>query len=160
MKKNFRRKELRIHQYNYSNVGFYYITICTKDRKCILSKIINTNETIKLKLLPYGTIAEKYIKSANRVYDNVKISTYIIMPNHIHLICEINNTTKNNVSPANYTIPSVIGTLKKLINKDCKEKIWQRNYYEHIIRNENEYLKILEYIQNNPYKWAEDKYFL
>ena len=62
--------------------------------------------------------------------------------------------------PANQIIPSVVGTLKKLINKECEEKIWQRNYYEHIIRDEKEYLEILQYIQDNPYKWIEDKYYL
>ena len=65
-----------------------------------------------------------------------------------------------NALPANQIIPSVVGTLKKIINKECKEKILQRNYYEHIIKDEKEYLEILKYIQDNSYKLIEDKYYL
>ena len=157
-----KRKNLRINKYNYSDIGYYFITICIKNKKCILSTIANDEkkQSIKIKLLPYGLITEKYIKSTNNIYDNIIISNYVIMPNHIHFICEIINKDEVNRLPANATIPCIVGTLKKLINKECKEKIWQRNYYEHIIRNENEYLKILEYIQNNPYKWGNDKYYI
>ena len=163
MKNEFKkRKNLRVPQYNYSNVGYYFITICIQNRKCILSQIINTTEknSIKLKLLPYGEISEKIIKNTNKVYDNIQIYDYVIMPNHIHFICEIIKNVKKNDLPQNAIIPSIVGTLKKLINKKCKEKIWQINYYEHIIRNEKEYLKILKYMQDNPYRWAEDKYYL
>jgi len=90
----------------------------------------------------------------------MEIYDYIIMPNHVHFICEIKIKKEIDALPANQIIPSVVGTLKKLINKECKEKIWQRNYYEHIIRDEKEYLEILQYIQDNPYKWIEDKYYL
>ena len=163
MKTEFKkRKNLRVPQYNYSNIGYYFITICIKNRKCILSQIINTTEknSINLKLLQYGEISEKIIENTNKVYDNIQIYDYVIMPNHIHFICEITKNVKNNALPQNAIIPSIVGTLKKLINKECKEKIWQRNYYEHIIRNEKEYLKILQYMQDNPYRWAEDKYYL
>ena len=163
MKNEFKkRKNLRIPRYNYSNIGYYFITMCTQDRKCILSNIINNdnNNFLKLELLPYGIITEKYLKSSNTSYNNSKINDYIIMPNHVHFICEIKIKKEIDALPANQIIPSVVGTLKKIINKECKEKIWQRNYYEHIIRDEKEYLEILQYIQDNPYKWIEDKYYL
>ncbi len=90
MKKNLqKRKNLRIPQYNYSTEGLYFITICIKDRKCILSEIENNNDIPFLKLLPYGEITEKYLNSINMVYDDLKIKEHIIMPNHIHFICEI-----------------------------------------------------------------------
>ena len=163
MKNEFKkRKNLRIPRYNYSNIGYYFITMCTQDRKCTLSNIINNdnNNFLKLELLPYGIITEKYLKSSNAAYNNLKIYDYIIMPNHVHFICEIKIKKEIDSLPANQIIPSVVGTLKKLINKECEEKIWQRNYYEHIIRDEKEYLEILQYIQDNPYKWIEDKYYL
>lgn len=89
MKDLKRRKELRIHDYNYSEQGAYFITICTKDRKCILSKINQSENETKIYLMQAGRISEKYIKSINDIYDNIEISDYIVMPNHIHMVCNI-----------------------------------------------------------------------
>ena len=161
MKRNLQnRKNLRIPQYNYSTEGLYFITICVKDRKCILSEIENNNDMPSLKLLPYGEITEKYLNSINMVYDDLKIKEHIIMPNHIHFICEIKDGSSRTPTPTNAKIPAFVSTLKRLVNKECNDKIWQRNYYEHIIRNERECLEIVNYIQNNPYKWEKDKYYI
>ena len=164
--KILKRKNLRIPKYNYSNEGFYFITICTKNRECILSKIINDEQDNfnKLELLPYGKIMKDNLIKTNNLYEDIKICDYIIMPNHIHFIVkiikkDISRLPKNSNSIANAKIPALISSLKRFTNKACKEKIWQRNYYEHIIRNEKEYLKILEYIQSNPYKWKKDLYY-
>ena len=82
------------------------------------------------------------------------------MPNHIHFICSIIQSNGDIKNPPNKIIPALISTFKRLTNKECSYKIWQRNYYEHIIRNEKEYLEILKYIEENPYKWNNDKYFI
>ena len=160
--KILKRKNLRISEYNYSNDGFYFITICTKNRKCILSKIINDEQGNfnKLELLPFGKIVEYNLIKTNKVYEDIKICNYVIMPNHIHFIVEIIGKSHGGTnSPTNEKIPTLISTLKRFINKECTEQIWQRNYYDHIVRNEKEYLKTLEYIQNNPYKWKTDLYY-
>ena len=157
-----KRKKLRIPQYNYSNEGLYFITICTQNRKCILSKIIYNDDTEipQLILSNYGKIAEKYINSINSFYKNVQIINYVIMPNHIHLICEIKKSINNNSKhPSKMRIPMLVSTFKRFTNKESKLKIWQRDYYEHIIRNEKEYIAIEQYIQNNPYNWKKDKYY-
>jgi len=160
MEKNYNvRKNLRISKYNYSSVGFYFITICTKNRECILSKIYYKNLEPILKLSKLGKITEKYINAINKTYENIKINYYSIMPNHLHFICEINNKEKNCLSRANEKIPFIISTLKRLSNKECNRKIWQRNYYEHIIRNEEEYLRIIKYIKDNPFNWKNDIYY-
>ena len=65
----------------------------------------------------------------------------------------------HNNTRTNQKVPFLVSTLKRLTNKEIRLKIWQRNYYEHIIRNEKEYLEIIQYIQNNPCKWVEDKYY-
>ena len=101
-----KRKNIRLKNYDYSKEGYYYITICIKNRKEILSKI--------------------------GIY-NAKI-----MP-----------------TPTNAKIPIIVSTLKRLTNKEIENKIWQRNYYEHIIRNEKEYYEIIKYMQNNPVRWIE-----
>ncbi|MBQ3145699.1 MAG: transposase [Clostridia bacterium] len=153
-----KRKEIRIKEYDYCQEGMYFITICTRDRKCLLGKI---SEEDKIDLSKYGQVVEKYMKSINSIYENICINSYVIMPNHVHMICNIiyKNGSSRTPTPTNETIPFLISTLKRFTNKECKTKIWQRNYYEHIVRNEKEYIKILEYIKNNPLNWNADKYF-
>ena len=156
-----KRKKLRIPEYNYSNEGLYFITICTQNRKCILSKILQNSDSYVLELLPYGKVIEKYIKSINNIYSEIKISNYIIMPNHIHFICYIKHNQLEHVNnPTKTRLPMLISTFKRLSNKEIGYNIWQRNYYEHIIRNDKEYIKILDYINNNPYNWNKDIYYI
>ena len=155
MKENLpQRKNIRLPTYDYSNIGIYFITICIKNRANILSKI----EKGKIVLYQYGKIIEKYILAINTKYNYICIKSYVNMPNHIHILCEIKER-KNTDFSYNSTIPFVISTIKRLSNKEFKEKIWQRNYYEHIVRDEQEYQKILEYIKNNPINWETDRYF-
>ena len=155
MKENLpQRKNIRISNYDYSNIGFYFITICIKNRENILSKI----EKEKIILSQYGKIVEKYILGINSKNHYICTNSYVIMPNHVHILCEIKKYRSTKFS-YNATIPYTISTLKRLTNKEFRENVWQRNYYEHIVRNEKEYQKILEYIKNNPMNWEKDKYF-
>lgn len=157
-----KRKEIRIKEYNYPQIGMYFITICTKDRQCILSKIMSKENKTQINLLYEGKIADKYIKNINKVYSNMCISYYVIMPNHLHMICEImgENGPSRTPTPTNAIIPAMVSTFKRLTNKEIGNKIWQRNYYEHVIRNEREYIEIIQYINNNPINWNKDKYFI
>ena len=85
------------------------------------------------------------------------------MPNHVHMVCVIsknNNESSRTPNRTKVQIPFLVSTFKRFINKECNNSIWQRNYYEHVIRNEKEYINILEYIENNPFNWKNDKYFL
>ena len=155
MKDNLpQRKSIRISNYDYSNIGIYFITICIKNRKNILSKI----KKEKIILSQYGKIVEKYILTINAKYNYICIHSYVIMPNHVHFLCEI-KAQKSSKFSYNATIPFVISNLKRLTNKEFRENIWQRNYYEHIVRNKIEYQKITEYIENNPMNWKKDKQF-
>ena len=86
----------------------------------------------------------------NSVYDDVKIYPYVIMPNYIHFIIEIDGSS-GTPTPTNSRIPFLISTFKRLTNKKAGFKIWQRGYNDHIIRNDEDYLRIAEYIINNPY---------
>ena len=153
MKENLpQRKNLRIKDYNYSQEGCYFITICTKDRKCILSNVgVDAHIDPKIELTQTGKIVKKYIENFNFKSKNIKVNEYIIMPNHIHMIIELNGS----MWASTPTINRIVSTLKILVTKELKHSIWQRNYYEHIIRNENEYLEILDYINQNPHKWLE-----
>ena len=111
------------------------------------------NKKIQIELTAYGEIIEKQIKDINKIYKDIKIKNYIIMPNHEHMIIELERQesgSSRTPTPTNAKIPIIVSTLKRLTNKKIENKIWQRNYYEHIIRNEKEYYEIIKYMQNNP----------
>ena len=161
-----KRKPARLNNYDYSTSGAYFITICTKDRKAILSDIIvgtGVPDCPKIKLLEHGKIADKYINQLNNFYNNISVDKYVIMPDHIHLLLSINNVEINGqsrtpvptnnsakIDNTNSIIAKFVSTFKRFCNKEYGENIWQARYYDHIIRNENDYNEIWEYIENNP----------
>ncbi len=150
--------------YDYSQPGAYFVTICTKDRRCILSWITVGADALggpELRLTAAGKITEKYILTTERI-SGLSVDKYVIMPNHIHLLlCVSQDKGPPRASaPTNALIPRAIAVMKHLVNKELKENIWQRSYYEHIIRDERDYLNILRYIDENPAKWAEDNYYI
>ncbi len=149
MKDNFPiRKNLRLRDYDYSKNGIYFVTICTKNRKEKLGEIENN----QIKLSNEGMFAQEYIKNIENIFSGVSIDEYIIMPNHIHAIISIDESKK-------VTVSKIINQYKGIITKQLGHCIWQKSYYDHIIRNEKEYDKIREYIQNNIINWELDKYF-
>ncbi len=111
-----------------------------------------------------GHIVDENIIIMNGIYENLKVTDYMIMPNHIHLIIRINNNGRSrSLAPTwrNSTIPQYISALKRFCNKEYEVNIWQRSYYDHIIRSEAEadYIEKLNYIMTNPAKWADDEYY-
>ena len=157
------RKPNRISGYDYSQNGAYFITICTQDRKKILSKItVGTpvpgcpNPPV-LELLWHGKIADKYIQQMHTFYDYISIDKYVIMPDHIHLLISINEPfghpgtgvpTKRTSSLARF-----VGSFKRFCNKEYGNNIWQSRYHDHVIRNRQDYDEIWQYIENNPRKY-------
>ena len=150
MKRLNSRKQIRLKNYNYANVGYYFITICIKNRECILSKIAlnNKNEHIST-LTNEGEIVNRYIIEIEKIYTNVILDEYIIMPNHIHMILIIQ-------SNKNITISKIIQQFKGIITKELGYSIWQKLFYEHIIRDNEEYIKIKQYIKDNVSNWEDD----
>lgn len=155
-----KRKKVRLKHYDYSAPGMYFVTICLKDRKTILSKI-NYNDVvgadnIRPKLTPYGIVVDKAINAIPSHYPEIKIDKYVIMPDHIHLIMIICNDKINGRQIAAPTIMRVIGQMKRWVSKEIGKSIWQKSFYDHVIRDENDYKKIWEYIDSNPLKWLLD----
>jgi len=143
------RKPTRLENFNYSKEGYYFITICTAQKQKILCDIVGDDAHI----VPtnYGNIAEKYIKNTDG------IDKYVIMPNHIHMIIKNENGTMKASSP---TISQKVKSFKIMVSKTIGKSIFQRSFYDHIIRDEADYIRICEYIENNPSKWTEDKYYV
>ena len=157
-----KRKPTRLKEFDYSQNGYYFITICTKDRKRILSKIVGEGSPLP-KLTLHGEIIQKYILSIPQKYPNVNFDKYVIMPNHIHIILCIKNGGRGDPSP---TVSNVVGWLKYNVTREINEicgvigtPIFQRSFHDHIIRGEKDYIEICKYIENNPAKWLEDKFY-
>ena len=113
-------------------------------------------------LTDMGKIVEKYIRSGNRM-ERVTVEKYVIMPNHIHILMIVDmdvSGTPRASSPTTAVIPRFVASLKRLSNQEIGENIFQRSYHDHVVRGEQDYLKIWEYIENNPKQWELDCFYV
>ena len=107
-----------------------------------------------------GQVVEKYIQGINTAYPNVSVDTYVVMPNHVHMVIAMEAAGGGGVwSPRPTTHLTVIRSFKTMVTKELGCSIWQSSYYDHIIRNEADYLRVRQYIDQNPARWAEDEYY-
>lgn len=145
------RKRIRLKNYDYSQNGYYFVTICTKDKQPILWNNVGA-DIIRPSLSEIGLLVDTAINEIPKRYPGVKIDQYVIMPNHIHLILilSMNDGCGRIISAP--TLMTVIGQMKRWVSKQSKINVWQKSYYEHVIRNDNDYALTLEYICNNPLK--------
>ena len=176
-----KRKDIRLKNYDYSECGAYFITICTDKRRKILSKIVGVGvpgdpifnpQTVgvdvpddpRVELTAYGKIADKYINQLNDFYDNISVEQYVIMPNHIHMILFVHDggssRTPTPTDKPNAVVPAFVSTFKRFCNKEFGENIWQRYYYDHVIRNKCDFEEISKYIYENPLKWQFDELYI
>jgi putative transposase len=162
--KKFHRRSIRLPEYDYSKAGEYFITICSFNKEQIYGRISDG----KIILSKIGKLAEKHLKEIPDHFEEVFVYEYIIMPNHIHFILSIAGVQNFEPLRNQYqkVIPKSVSTIirayKASVTKWCKSNgyngtIWQRNYFEHIIRNEKDLFRIREYIMNNPLQWQLDE---
>ncbi len=159
-----KRKNIRLRGYDYDTPGYYFITVCTKDKKKLLCDIVDHGvlEGAEVYLTAYGKVAEKHLQAMGMFYEGLKVEKYVIMPNHIHLLIHIEgcgNEPLRMPVPANSKISRFVGTFKRFCNKEYGVNIWQGRSHDHVIRGEKDYLKIWQYIDNNPVKWTEDCFY-
>ena len=152
-----KRKPTRLKGYDYSRAGAYFVTICTKNKRCILSEIVGEgfHALLKNELTQIGTEIEKCIQYINSHSENVNIEKYVIMPNHIHLIVMLDNTGGHGSPP----LQSVVHSLKTYTTNKFGDVLWQRSYHDHIIRDKTDYENIWNYIDTNVLKWELDCFF-
>ena len=152
-----------------------FLTICVKNKEKLLCNIVGDGvldipETV---LSPIGKIVEKYVLSINNT-EKVSVQKYVIMPDHIHLLVFVDNYTEGTPengtsktpengtsktpSPTNALIPHMVSTFKRFCNRELGRNIWQRGFYDHIIRNEKDYIKHYNYIETNPLLWEKERY--
>ncbi len=158
-----KRKPTRLRDFDYSKNGYYFITICSHNKRKIFSNIVGEGFPLP-QLTPQGKIANEYILKIDKKYPHIKPEKYVIMPNHIHIIISVNNNGRGNPSP---TISNMVGWLKYNITKQINliignvgNKIFQRSFHDHIIRGDRDFLEIWNYIDSNPAKWEQDKFYM
>lgn len=174
-KSQHKRKSIRLKEFDYSNTGWYYVTICSYEKQKVFGNIIKG----KMELNKLGKIVEEEWLKTKKIRNNVDLDDYVIMPNHVHGIIiiesrgELNSPRSEGVmhyAPTNtfkspsQSLGSIVRGFKSAVTKQIRiagviNFKWQRNYYDHIIRNDKDLHRIRTYIQNNPLKWELDDYF-
>ena len=177
------RKSIR-HKYFDYNDGVVFITICTQNRRNLLSQIVGNGDPDgpRVELTEFGIIVDKYIAQLNKFYENISVEKYVIMPNHIHLLLFVRPTDRRgrrslqhseHISPVygsncsksaenclqNSHVSKFISTLKRFCNKDYGGNIWQRGSHDHIIRNDRDLDEHIRYILENPLNWQLDELY-
>ena len=158
-----KRKDPRLKGFDYSQMGSYFLTICTQNRKNILGAIVGEGSPLP-RLSPYGEIVDGWIQKIPEKYPETAVECYVIMPNHIHILLSIvRDDGRGNPSP---TVDTVIGWLKYQATKEINQlrgssgdKIFQRSFFDHIVRNRDDYYEIYKYIYENPIRWYYDKLY-
>jgi len=188
-----KRRQIRLKKYDYSDAGWYFVTICTQNRECLFRDIINNQMNLNI----FGEIIKRYWLEIPNHFKNVELDEFVIMPNHIHGIIIIRRNTNKfvgndpRVVPLNKTVlnntkvghdgPTLRNTrqqqllfliiqwfktittniyIKGVKNNQFSrfnKRIWQKSFYDHIIRNEYDLNRIHQYIRDNPINWNEDR---
>jgi REP element-mobilizing transposase RayT len=173
-----KRRSIRLKEYDYSLPGEYFVTINVYDKQCLFGNF----EDVDMKLSPQGKIAQQCWLDIPKHFKNVELDEYVIMPNHIHgilVLCESTVVGVEYIQPLQEdiqllrelqktyqhivpnSIPSIIRSFKAAVTRECKKTGfnfgWQRNYYEHVIRSEKDLQNVRDYITSNPLGWKKDK---
>ena len=154
-----KRKKNRLESYDYSQNGAYFITICTEDRKCILSSTIGAtlDRQADVRLTETGRMVEQAILRIPKCYSDVHLEKYVIMPNHVHLLLMIDTLPgRPRVAP---TISRIVQQTKGLSSKLIGKKVFQKSFHDRVIRSDAEYDMIWEYIDTNPLRWELDCFY-
>ncbi len=167
------RKNIRLKDYNYSQEGYYFVTICAFAQEGIFGKIFvgSIHESTEVCLSPAGNIVASVISNISVRYPSVDIKKFVIMPNHLHMLVAIHEKRSIRESTLRTAgkrslLSQIIGYMKMNATKQIREQnigiydVWQSSYHDHIIRNEADYRRIWQYIDTNPVRWREDCYYV
>ena len=177
------RRSIRLTGHDYSQSGLYFITLCVINKICMFGNVVDG----KMQLNDIGQLVEQeWLNTINIRHNDVRLHNYIVMPNHFHAIIEIRrgecdspqshssqphspqtinggnineNDSQQRMKSPSKTVGAIVRGFKGAISRQLGYSIWQRNYYEHIIRTAASYRHISNYIENNPTKWQSDKLY-
>ncbi|MEH2451160.1 transposase [Nostoc sp.] len=164
------RRSIRLKGHDYTQPGTYFITLCTQGRQCLFGNVVKG----KMQLNYLGHIAFNCWEAIPDHFPHIELDTFVVMPNHLHGILVITDmsvgawqchapTREQFGKPVRGSIPTVIGSYKSAVSKSInviwhtkRQSIWQRNFYEHISRDQKSLDHIRQYILDNPQRWADD----
>lgn len=156
-----KRKQNRIKDYDYSTVNAYFITICTENRRNLFW--VYTNRTVNnpdnIPLTELGQCVRQIVSEIPEHYPVISVDHSVIMPNHLHLLLQIHADVDGRPLAAP-TISTVINQTKGAVSKKAGFSVWQKGFYDHIIRGEKDYQDVWNYIEGNPGKWTEDNLYI
>ena len=155
-----KRKLLRLQRFDYATHVYYFITICCKDKQHLLGRIVGAAymPPVHVILSKTGEIAEKNLLAIEEHTPQVDFEKYVIMPNHLHIILSIGGSGEAAAGGiyAAPTVPRIMNSYKASVSRDAGFPIWQRSFYDHIIRNQPDFEETWKYIDNNPLQWVLD----
>lgn len=163
LKNSHHRHSNRLKGYDYSQSGAYFITIYAHDKVCLFGDIVDD----EMRLNDLGLIVETAWFDLPNHYSDITLDSFCIMPNHIHAVIVSDDSTHGNRTQiVKHPLSEIVRAFKSFSARRINElrdskgvPVWQRDYYDHIIRDEKDYYRIYEYIDNNPLKWLEDEEF-
>lgn len=162
------RKRIRLENFDYSSPGAYFVTICAQEKQNLFWQIYPedsagaaTSRPPNAVLLPmaltnYGAIVDRAIQNISQFYPDVSVDRYVIMPNHTHILLRFRPRA---AISRPYDLSTIVGQMKRWASAKAKRSLWQRSYYDHVIRNEDDYREIWNYIDANPVRWREDCFY-
>ncbi len=158
------RRSIRLKGYDYTRPGAYFVTICSQNRECLFGQIVNG----EMRLNEFGEIVARTWYDLPNHVANVQLDAFVVMPNHVHAVIVItavgagSERADSNSAPIpkRHALPEIVRQLKTFSARRINQRrgtpgttVWQRNYYEHIVRNDGELNRIRKYIANNPLHW-------
>jgi len=167
-----RRRTIRFQAFDYSQAACYFVTICSKDNRCIFGHVVDT----KMQLNDLGRIVEECLVAVPRHFRDAEIPVHSIMPNHLHAIIVLRRmgsialspkgsspSTESFAAPTTNSIPTIVRSFKAAATRAARAAfrkpsldVWQRNYFERVIRSDDEFRKTWQYICENPARWDFD----
>lgn len=156
------RRSIRLKNYDYSQAGAYFITLCVQNRECLLGEIVDKH----MHLSPTGENVFLQWTNLPQRFSGLELDVFVVMPNHFHAIISVNPVGQGAASSAP-TIGKILRAFKsisavegnRLLNRS-NQPFWQRNYWEHVIRNEKELMMLRQYIVDNPAQWEVDSLYM
>ncbi len=161
------RRSIRLRDYDYASAGAYFITIVTRERRCLFGEVSDG----EMRLNHWGENVQNEWEQSARIRNEIGLDAFVVMPNHVHGIMVITNSSERatrrsplHSGPTKRSLGVFVGGFKSAVTKSIRELqgelgtvIWQRNYFEHIIRNDESLERIRRYIQDNPARWEFDR---
>jgi REP element-mobilizing transposase RayT len=150
-----RKNTLRLPGYDYSLEGAYFVTICTYQRNHLFGEIALD----KMILNPLGWIAKREWERTHELRPEVQLGPFVVMPNHFHALILLEPKAQDRSTTHKGTLSKLMNGYKGAVSRQAGVSVWQRGFHDHVIRNDQDYEAVYEYIETNPQRWDKDAFY-